>query len=63
MLADMRFVGMIAHQLDVIEAIERPVEATPEVDVAQDRLLLQAVARQRLEMRLADQPGAIALPA
>ena len=58
-LADVRFVGVIAGQLDVLEAVERALEAAPERQVLQRRIRFQRwelrASGQRLEVRLAHQ--------
>ena len=60
-LADVGLVGVVARQLDVLEAVERPVEPLPEGQVLQLRVGFQRRklrgAGQRLEVRLAHQCG------
>ena len=64
MLSDMRFVGVVTGQLDMVEAIKRTFEVLPEVQILQDRIRFQRGilfgGLQRLEMCLANQRRAIA---
>ena len=64
MLPDMRFVGVVTGQLDMVEAIKRTIEVLPEVEILQDRIRFQRRVlfrgQQGLEMCLANQRRAIA---
>ena len=59
MLADMGFVGVVARQLDMIEAVEWSVEVRPEIEVLQRRIGFQRWIFRRgvqgLEVGFADQ--------
>lgn len=65
MLAGVRFVGVHARRLHVVEAIPRPMKRAPEVQVAQQWLAFDRLtARLRfewLEVRLADQNRGVAM--
>ena len=56
-------IGVVAGQLDVLEAVPGPVEVAPEVQVAQRGLAFDALhsrpAGKRLEVGLADQRGEV----
>ena len=66
MLSRMGLIGVIARHLYMLKAIPRPVEITPERQVAQDRLALERrllrARGQRLKMGLADEGRVIAVP-
>lgn len=59
MLSGVRFISVIAMQLDMLKAIPRSGEMTPEVDITQRRLTLDRcllrVGRERLKVRFTDQ--------
>ncbi|OPZ85320.1 MAG: hypothetical protein BWY76_01461 [bacterium ADurb.Bin429] len=63
-LPGMRFIHVVASQLNVTKAVERPMEAAPELQVLHDRVRLQRGIflrpAQRLEVRLAHQCRAVA---